>query len=147
MLHHHGMKNSALGCAHMRTRHVMQFHKFLVCVHRINSRRRNEWSLEGFSYPIFINLLRILVLFCGMSGKIWWSFKLKISFTIVCVLSSCKPRKTEQIWFIYEKGEKWWKISRRKRSFSIRQISPAAHHALKCAMFAALHQQSELQNW
>lgn len=66
----------------------------------------------------------------SQSGKIWWSFELKLSFTIVCVLSSCKPppKKSKFDLFMKKGREKWWKISRRKRSFSIRQIPPEAHH-------------------
>lgn len=52
------------------------------------------------------------------------------ALSCVSYLPFCRARKIQQIWFIYEKGrEKWWKIFR--RSFSIRQISPAAHHARK----------------
>lgn len=89
----------------------MQFHEFLVCVHRINSRRRNEWSLEGFSYPIFINLLKILVLFCGMSKARAEKYdevsSLNFhSLSYVSYLPASPPQKRANLIYLWKKEEK-----------------------------------------
>lgn len=147
MLHHRGMEKFCTGpLPHMWTRHVMQFHKFLVCVHRINSRRRKEWSLGGFSYPIFMSLLKILV---WMKQKNMMKFHSRaqnsMHYRVCLIFVFAKPRKKSKF-DLFMKGKR-----KNDEKFSDVLLFPLDKFPLQLIMFQKknvqpsplLHQRTE----
>lgn len=121
---------------------LCNFHKFL-CVQNKQQKRWEKMAL-GLLVSNFYKFAQFFPTFlCFFSssrasiklGK--WNFesahklrlKLFQELSRVCLILqfSSPPVPKKQIWFIYEK-KKWWKILQTSK-FSIRRISPGAHHA------------------
>lgn len=118
---------------------------------RINS-RKEETSLEGFSYPIFINLLKKSFFFrddktrkIKFHSPSWAKFRQKFrTLSCVCLIllfSPSFPEKTANLIYLWKKNDE--KFPDENAFLSIRQISPAAHHALVLCSAFCLHQQHE----